>query len=62
MSGAPAMQLFVDAHHPQPVNASWQSVQLVRPKQFAAGHEKKSPSTTQPPLHAPAAGPVASPA
>ena len=34
----------------------------MRPKQFAAGHEKKSPSITHPPAQLPAEGPSASPA
>jgi hypothetical protein len=56
------MQVLLLAHQPQPLNASWHSPQLVCAKQFAAGHEKKSPSASQPPLHAIASGPSSSPA
>jgi hypothetical protein len=56
------MQVPLEAHQPQPMYASWQSAQFVCAKQLAAGHEKKSPSMTQPPEHAPAPGPSPSPA
>jgi hypothetical protein len=62
MSGAPAMHEPVEAHQPHPVNASWHSPHVVREKQFAAGHEKKSPSITHPPEHAPSLGPASPPA